>query len=52
MSSEDANSFVQKVRGWFSPDLSHECYDEGCTFEEVEETMRNQKDAVSLLISN
>ena len=50
MSSEDANAFIRKARGWFSIELRHECYDEGCTFEEVEETIGNRKAAVSLLI--
>jgi len=45
MNSRDANAFVRRVRGWFKPELRHECYDEGCKFEEVSETISNKKQA-------
>lgn len=50
VSSRDANSFVRDVRSWFRSSLGHECYVEGCTFEEVAETISNKQRAVRLLI--
>jgi len=49
MNSRDANAFVRRVRGWFKPELRHECYDEGCKFEEVSETISNKKQAVGFI---
>ena len=47
LTSEDANSFFSPVKRFFTS-LSHECYEEGCDFEEVEEVMGSSAKAVCL----
>lgn len=42
MSSSEANSFVREGRSWFRKNLKHECYQEGCRFEEVTEVIQNK----------
>ena len=48
LTSEDANSFFSPVKRFFTS-LRHECYEEGCDFEEVEEVMGSSQRAVCLL---
>ena len=52
LSPEDANSFGGKVAQLaihkrFRRGLNHECYFEGCDFEEVTESIHNREEAVS-----
>lgn len=45
LTSEDASSFFRPVQRFFTS-LRHECYDEGCDFEEVEEAIGDNQKAV------
>ena len=47
LTSKDANSFFSPVKRFFTS-LRHECYEEGCDFEEVEEVMGSSQKAVCL----
>lgn len=56
LSPEDANSFGGKVfqlaiHKRFRRDLEHECYEEGCDFEEVTETLSYSEAVSSAQIS-
>lgn len=44
LTSKDANSFFSPVKRFFTS-LRHECYEEGCDFEEVEEVMGSSQKA-------
>ena len=48
LTSEDANSFLSPIHNIVSRTLNHECYVEGCTFEEVAEVKGTNEEAVIL----